>query len=402
VIGGAGRASVRGLTALPDGGAIAVGGFDGQLAAGRVSLASAGGGDGFALGMTPAGSVAWGAALAGATDQELTAVAAAPDGAVAVAGTSAGPARLSGSAVSAGGEPGAIVARIDAGGAPAWVRPIAATGYAVPTALAWTDDGDVVVAGYYAGTLDPERAALPGAGSLDVWVARLAGADGQVLWIHRAGGPGADAARALAVGSAGTAFVAGSFQRWADFTSSTLRGGDRDADPFVAAVGRDGFAWARSFAADGAAVAHGLAAAPGDRLIASLSFDGSIELRGARIEAGESSRGLVALLDRSGEPLWARAVKGAGSADAVASAEQAIFVGGAGVDSGGYLTALSPGGRPLWSAPMSGHALPSAIAAARGGALVGGSVHDRLTFGRLSARVAGESDGFVARFAPAR
>jgi outer membrane protein assembly factor BamB len=389
---------VRGLAALSDGGAVAVGAFDGQLAAGAVSLASAGGGDGFALGLTPAGRVAWGAALAGPGDQELTAVATAPGGAIALAGTSAGPARLSGRGVTTVGEPGAIVARIEAGGGPAWVRPIAATGYAVPTALAWTGDGDLVVAGYYAGTLDPTAAALPGAGSLDVWVARLAGADGRVQWMHRAGGPGADAARALAVTSGGAVVVAGSFQRWADFSAATLQSGDRGADPFVAAVGRDGFAWARSFAGDGAAVAHGLAAAPGARMVASLSFEGSIDLRGTRIEAGESSRGLVALLDRNGEPLWARAVKGAGSAEAVAIAEQAIFVGGARAESGGYLAALSPGGRPLWSAPMTGHALPSALAAASGGALVGGSVHDRLTVGRLSAHVAGESDGFVARF----
>ena len=65
------------------------------------------------------------------------------------------------------------------------------------------------------------------------------------------------------------------------------------------------------------------------------------------------------------------------------------------------LTALSPRRAPaVVERRWTGHALPAALAAASGGALVGGSVHNRLTLGRLSAHVAGESDGFVARFAP--
>jgi len=395
MLAGAGRAGVRGLAALPDGGAVAVGGFDGELAAGRVRLASAGAGDGFAVGLSPAGAVSWGVALAGAGDQELTAVAAGAG--LAVAGTSGGAAVLAGRAVEVTGQPGAVVARVDGSGAPLWQKSISATGYAVPAALAWTGDGDLVVAGYFAGTLDPAGAALHGAGSQDVWVARLAGADGRVMWMHRAGGPGPDAARAIAVADGGIV-VAGSFHRWADFSSTTLRSADESADPFLARVGPGGFAWARALASEGAAVAQALVAAPGGRLAAAINFDGSLQVRDKRVEASrERGSGMVALFDMAGQPTGAGAMNGAGSADALVLAGEEMFVAGEAAGSGGYLAAVSPDGRLRWVVPIAGQSVPAALAAGRDGVLVGGSAHGRLGIGRSAAAVAGESDGFVAR-----
>ncbi|HTE53626.1 MAG TPA: hypothetical protein VK698_22380 [Kofleriaceae bacterium] len=365
----AGQASARGVAALPGGGAVAVGGFEGSLAAGSAALTSAGRGDGFALGLSPAGDVVWSAALRGAGDQDLTAVASGTGGALAVAGTSTGPAELGGKPIATSGQPGAIAARLDARGQVVWTRSIAATDYAVPTALAWTADGDVVVAGYFAGSLDPGGAALVGAGSLDVWVARLAGGDGRVVWLHRAGGPGADSPHAIvAVGDG--AVVAGSFQRWADFSSSTVRGADQSADPFVALVGVDGFGWARSFAADGAGAALGLCAAADGRLAVAMTIAGVIEVGGDRVASGGESRGLVALLDASGEPAWARPVDQSRSADAVACGARGVTVVGAPDDGVGYAAMFSPAGAPGWSRPLE--LAPAAIAASGDGAVVGG------------------------------
>jgi hypothetical protein len=371
-LAGDGQASVRGVAALPDGGVVAVGAFEGQLAAGSVAMASGGASDGFALGISPAGRVGWGVALTGSGGQDLTAVAAGETGAVAAIGTATGPARLGGQAVRATGQPAAIAVRLGPGGAPVWQRAIGATGYAVPTALAWTDDGDVVVAGYFAGTLDPGGRALAGAGGLDVWVARLAGADGRLVWLHRAGGPGADTAHAIAV-AGGAVVVAGSFQRWADFSSATLRAADDSADPFVAAAGADGFAWARSFPTEGAGAAHALIRAAGERLAVAVTFTGVIGLGESTIRAGRSGeRGLVALLDATGAVLWARPIDRSSSADALAIGERGLLVAGASSGGTGYLASLSPGGAARWTRSI-GAVLPTALAATGEGAVVGGS-----------------------------
>lgn len=397
MVAGDGRAGVRGLAGRPDGAAVAVGAFDGRLAAGPIALTSAGARDGFALGVSPEGVATWGVALAGPGDQELTAAASAADGSVALAGTSAGSAQLGGRAIDVMGEPGAVVARVNGRGAPAWQRAIAATGYSVPVAVAWTGDGDVVVAGYFSGTLDPAGAALHGAGSLDVWVARLAGADGRLVWIHRAGGPAADAARAIAVvGDA--VIVGGSFHRWADFSSTTLQGGDALSDAFVAAVGPGGFVWARSFAADGAGAVQALAPAPGTRVTAAITFDGAIDVGETRIEVeGEGSLGLVALLDAEGKPTWARPVGTADSADALAVAGETVAVAGEDTASRGYVAGVSLAGRSQWARPVDGPALLSALVPVAGGVLIGGTAHGPLKIGRAGSAIAGESDGFVVR-----
>jgi hypothetical protein len=374
-------------------GAVAVGRFEGSLALGSVQLASGGLGDGFALSLAGDGAVAWGAALTGAADQDLTAVAIAGDGSIAVAGGASGPARLGEKSIAPSGQPGAIAARLDARGAPVWLAAIAATDYAVPTSLAWTGEGDLLVAGYFAGTLDPAGAALHAVGGMDVWVARLAGADGRVQWIHRAGGPGTDAVQAIA-STSGAAMVVGSFQRWADFSSTTLRGADESADPFVAAVGPDGFVWAHSFPTDGHGAARAVTSVAGARLAVALTFDGAVQLGDARVEAGAASRGAVVLIETSGELVWSRLVESSRSAEAIASAGDQILVAGAsdrdgsngdgsnaGSNAGpsagpsdrstGYVAALSAEGAPLWSLASPG--LPTALAAVAGGAIAGGS-----------------------------
>jgi hypothetical protein len=367
-LAGEGEASVRGVAALPGGGAIAVGRLEGRV--GGLALAAAGPADGFVIGLSPSGRIAWTAALGGAGDADLTA--AAGGAGLAVAGTAAGRAELGGRAAQAEGQPAALVARLDPRGAPLWLRAIGATGYAVPAALAWTADGDLIVAGYYAGTLDPSGAALAAAGSLDVWVARLAGADGKTRWLHRAGGPGADAARAVAVTERGDVLVAGSFHRFADFSSSTLHTADETADPFVARVGDAGFAWARAFPADGDAVARGLSPAPGGAALA-VTFTGVLHAGGVRLEAGDQARGAVALLDASGQVAWTRMLDGARSADAVAVAGDSLLVTGASADStgSGYVAALSLAGAPRWRITVDAGA-PAAIATTPGRTVIGG------------------------------
>lgn len=302
-----------------------------------------------------------------------------------MAGGASGPARLGEKSIVPSGQPGAIAARLDARGAPIWLRAIAATDYAVPTALAWTGEGDLIVAGYFAGTLDPAGSALHAVGGMDVWVARLAGADGKVQWIHRAGGPGADAVQAIA-STGGATMVVGSFQRWADFSSTTLRSADESADPFVAAVGPDGFVWAQSFPTDGDGAARAVSRTAGARLAVALTFDGAAQLGDARLEAGQASRGAVVLLETSGELVWSRLVDGSRSADAIAIAGDEILVagasdrdgangagsnGGSNAGSTGYVAALSAAGEPLWSLASPG--MPTALAAFEGGAIAGGS-----------------------------
>jgi len=409
VLDGNGRATVRGLAALPGGGAIAAGAFDGELSAGGRDATAAGGDDGFAISLSPAGEIGWTVTLGGTAGDELTAAAASARGEVAVAGFADGAATLAGAPLTADGHPAALVARLDpATGKPAWIRSIGSSGYAIATALAWAGS-DLVVAGYFGGTLDPGGAALNGAGALDLFVARLAGADGRVLWIHRGGGPGTDAAQAIAVADDGAILVAGSFTRWADLSSTHLSALDEDGDPFVARVGEGGFEWARSFSSEGTAVARGVAPLAGGGIALAIEFDGHLAAGFERTEAAGATDVCVVALQPGGTVGWIRRIGGpaADSAAGLWRDGDRLLLAGSFADALGTLRseggrdawamALGARGAPVWQERLGGAGDEVVAAGAAGGGrlLFGGSLAEHYQLVGAAGEASGESDGFA-------
>ncbi|HEU5056239.1 MAG TPA: hypothetical protein VFU21_06930 [Kofleriaceae bacterium] len=411
MLAGGGRATVRALAALPDGSALAAGSFDGELAAGGAApVRAAGGDDGFAILLSPAGEPRWSVTLAGSAGDELAAAAASARGEVAVAGFADGRAALGRAEVAGQGHPAAVIARLDpASGAPVWVRAIPASGYSVAAAIAWAE-GDVVAAGYYGGTLDPSGAALHGGGALDLWVARLSGADGSVRWLHRGGGPGTDSAHAIAVADDGALLVAGAFTRWADLGSTHLTALDEDGDPFLARVGAAGFEWARAFTSEGTAVARAIAPLAGGRVAVAIEFDGQLAAGYDRAESAGATDVCVVAFEREGAVAWARRLGGP-AADSAAGlwrqADDRLLVAGTFGDAfgrlrseggrDGYAALLGTRGVPVWQRRLGGvgDEVIAAGAASAGHLVVGGAVADRFDLGGRAGEASGHTDAFV-------
>lgn len=407
---------VRAVAVGPDGSAVAVGAFDGELEANGREVGAAGADDGFAVALSRSGEVRWAVTLAGSAGDELTAVAIGPDGAIAVAGFADGAATLGGSRVEGSGHPAAVVARLDpATGKPSWIRAIESTGYAVADAVGWAG-ADPVVAGYYGGTLDPDGRALHGAGALDVWVARLGGERGNLGWIHRGGGPGSDAAQAIAVAPDGDVLVAGSFTRWADLSSTHLTSLDESGDPFVARVGADGFEWARSFTSEGTAVARAVAPLGGGRIALAVEFDGLLAAGYQRSESAGATDACVIVLEQTGAVGWTRQLGGP-EADTVVglgwTGDRLVVAGSftgamsnlrgqGGRD--GYAIGLTPAGAESWRRRVGGTGDEdiTAAAAGRGGVILAGRVVDRYSLPGSAGEADGGSDGFVSALATPR
>jgi hypothetical protein len=125
------------------------------------------------------------------------------------------------------------------------------------TAAALDDDGNVILAGTYAGTLDFGAGALSPAptGTLDqiLWVAKLKGSDGTVMAAKGYGTTGYITPTSLAVDAQGNAMVAGLFQTSSvTFGSQTITlsgaGSSNDSAAFVAKLGTDlSASWARGW-----------------------------------------------------------------------------------------------------------------------------------------------------------
>ncbi|HUS64615.1 MAG TPA: hypothetical protein VMZ28_08745 [Kofleriaceae bacterium] len=392
------------MAALPDGGAVVVGRFDGRLEIGGTRIASAGAGDGFALAAAADGSVRWVVPLAGAGDGELAAVAADGHGAIAVAGAAAGATSLGEARAQPIGQPGALVARLDAEGRAVWVQTIAGSDYALATAVAFTAAGDVVAAGYYAGTLDPGGDALHAAGALDVWVALLRGGDGSIAWLHRAGGPAADVAQAVAVDASGLIAVGGAFGAWADFAGTRLDAEDDAGDGFVALVEERGFAGALQLHGPGGAVARGLTGFAGGGLGVAIAFDGQLAVGHDRATSEQETGGAAIRVAPGGEVAWmVPSVADNATFEGVAARGGDLVMAGS---AGGDLLldvidgarGRERGARRLGS--REGNEAAHAVAASAQAIYLAGAVAGAFDLGAEHGTSAGDSDGFLLRLRP--
>jgi hypothetical protein len=141
----------------------------------------------------------------------------------------------------------AFVAKIDSAGRPVWSRRFGGPDFQRTAGVAVDPAGNVVLAGTFVDTgPDFGQGPLPAAGSGDVFVAEL-DPSGNPRWSRSYGGPGADMASAVGADGEGNVLVAGAFAGLVDFGLGPLHG-TGTYDLFVAALDRDGHPqWSRSF-----------------------------------------------------------------------------------------------------------------------------------------------------------
>lgn len=121
----------------------------------------------------------------------------------------------------------AVTPAIATAQAPAWQTAIVVGSGTRSVAATATDAaGNVYVAGHFSGSISVGGSSLSSAGGTDAFVAKWSPAAGAFVWAMRAGGPGPDAATALAVAGSNV-YVVGSFSRTANFGSTSLTSATR-------------------------------------------------------------------------------------------------------------------------------------------------------------------------------
>lgn len=194
--GALGEERVEGIAALPDGGAMLVGGFQTTITwgGGDDLLTSAGGQDVMLVKLGPQGEHVWSKRFGDDLHQYATAVAVDPGGDIVVVGELEGTLSLgedpAAALVSAGGRD-LFVARFDAQGNHLWSRRFGDALDQYATAVALTEHGDIAVVGMFEGTVnfgDDPGAALTSEGAASAAIALL-DAQGSHLWSRSIGGP---------------------------------------------------------------------------------------------------------------------------------------------------------------------------------------------------------------------
>jgi hypothetical protein len=183
--------------------------------------------------LLPSGDPEW-ITTFGPSGGHVGGVAVDPAGNVIVAGHFLGTFDL-GDPLTSGGAADSFVVKLDAAGTPLWSLQLGGAGDQRCWGLHVDAAGAITLVGDFEGSLQVGGTTLQSAGGLDIYVARL-DSDGNALWGASFGGPGAQAAQAVAADAEGNVYLTGQLEGAIDFGHGLLETVGT-ADLFVAKIG---------------------------------------------------------------------------------------------------------------------------------------------------------------------
>lgn len=263
----------------------------------------------------------------------------------------------------------AYVAKLHGDGSALWAKRLGDEGAdQIVVALGATSDGDVIVAGNFAGTVDLGGGPLSAAGaapSQDVFLGRLGAADGAHVWSTRLGGDGWQSVVDLGVDAWDDITLTGTLTGVMSFGGLPLTASG--VDVYVARVGGDGAVACAELLPSGdddSPLALAVDAA-GDALVAGY-YAGPLLLGGAPLSSQGARDVFLTKRDRQCQHVWSRsfgsqgderatdlALTASGEVYLALSAHGPIDMGGGPLaghgDTDAVIAKYGPGGAHLWS-----------------------------------------------------
>ncbi len=175
--------------------------------------------------------------------------------------------------------------------------------------------GDVLVTGFFGSSIDFGGGVLAGAGTNNAFVAKLAGTDGLHLWSQALAATANARAHSVATDRLGDVVVTGFFEGSLSLPGHTLDASGL-SDTFVARyAGADGtLRWAINFPSDGTDTGYGIAVDAAGNVTITGQFWGEIVLGPHRlVSVGRSDVFVARLRATAGVPYWADVYGGFGN-----------------------------------------------------------------------------------------
>ncbi len=263
------------------------------------------------------------------------------------------------------GKTDALVMRLSPAGEPAWLVTFGGAGEDVTNAIAGRGDRLLAVGNF------AEKLSVQGPDNAPPLAARSAGSDdifavcfdraGSPQWVWNAGGRDSDGANAVAATPDGGWVIGGSFSRHAQFGITELDSKGRTDAMLIKLTSEGQVEWVKQFGGRYADSIWRLAVDAAGNIVVQGLFADLSDWGGGPLKAGGGSDNDVVLAkyDRNGTHLWSKRFGNAFNEVA----------GGVAVDPAGFITMT-------------------------------GSFDQKIDFGKGEVLAAGESDAFVARFAP--
>ncbi|MEO7330274.1 MAG: hypothetical protein ABI193_16985 [Minicystis sp.] len=297
----------------PSGGAVVIGSFAGGADFGGGVLTSAGATDVFVASYDMTGALIWAKRFGDVGAQSGADVTVDAQGNVIVIGDVAGSIDFGGGALASAGATDVFVAKLDPTGAQIWARRFGDVTAQNGRGVAVDAMGNVLVTGAFAGKLDFGGGALTSAGATDIFLAKLKSANGDMLWGKRFGDAVAQVGKSVAVDGLGSVVVTGDMAGKTDFGGGNLTSAGA-TDVFVASFdGAGNNAWAKRFGDAGAQTAGAIAADAGGAIAIVGNVAGKIDFGGGNLTSAGMTDIYAAKFTAAGMFLWGKRFGAAGA-----------------------------------------------------------------------------------------
>jgi hypothetical protein len=301
---------LRGAALAAGGDVVVVGGASGTVDFGGGPLTGVGNGEDVVIARLDGdGEHRWSRRVGNGANQLATAVAVDAGGNTLVTGVFWGKLDFGGDAalkLNSAGESDGFVVKLDATGEPLWARRFGdALNHQSGSGVAADGQGNVILTGWFKGTLDLGGPVLQSTGETDLFVAKLSPA-GDLLWGRVAHSTNAGKGLGVAADSAGNIAVAGSFRSSIEVGPVThTTAGDKNV--IVMKLDDNGTPlWSKSIGDGADQEGAAVAVDPAGDVIVTGSFMGRLDLGAGELAAVGASDGFVVKLDPGGAALWAR------------------------------------------------------------------------------------------------
>ncbi|MEW6271201.1 MAG: hypothetical protein AB1689_18115 [Thermodesulfobacteriota bacterium] len=421
-LGGVGYDAVRGVAVDAAGNVIVVGSFQGAVDLGGGALTSAGEDDMFVAKYSAAGAHLWSKRLGGGGYDVAYGVAVDGSGAIVLAGAFGGAVDFGGGALTSAGGTDVVVAKYSPMGVVQWAKRFGAAADDAAYAVAVDGNDDVVLTGFFQGTVSFGGTALASVyGGLDAFVVKLTGGAGAHVWSKNFACGSPDLGYGIAVDAAGDVAVTGAFRGTMNLGGGVLTSAGL-YDGFVVKLTAQGaHLWSKRFGGTASDFGNGVAADDAGAVIVTGSYAGTVDFGGGALASANG--GVDAFLVKysaSGGHAWSKrfghtatdigyavTVDASGNATAVGYFQATADFGGGALTSAGsedaFVASYGPSGAHRWSKRFGGTSLDllqGVAANADGSVAVGGLFAGVSSFGTGTLTSAGQADGVVASRVP--
>jgi hypothetical protein len=363
----------------------------------------------------------WIKQIGGALDDAASDVAVDSKGNVYLTGAFQGSVNLGGGTVTSVGGFDIYLTSFDSSGTYRWSKHVGSTGEDRGVAVAVDGSNNVIIAGYFSGTLSFGGSTLTSAGATDIFVAKF-DASGTHLYSKSFGSTADDEATGVGVDVSGNIYLQGSFSGSVSFGGSTLTA-KGTSDIFVVSFDPSlGHNWSQSFGCTGQGeYPSGIAVDSSGNVFITGILIGSVDFGGGVLIAQGTIDAYIAAYDYKGIYRWAKrygtvkwtegldiAVDKSGNVYATGHFYGTVDFGGGGITAASgisyadiFLASYSSSGTHRWSKGLGGilhdHGT-GVVADASGNVYLAAYFSGAVSFGGPSLTSAGGYDIVVASY----